>query len=56
MDPNFEMNDMDELFSEIEIAAMDHAKRLHEKSKRLAVKFFTTIQKEQINEQSDDGE
>lgn len=55
MDPaTFEMNDMDEVFSAIEIEDMDSAKRLHEKSKRLAVKFFTTLQKEQINEQSDD--
>lgn len=40
----------------VEDPSLSNAKRLHEKSKKLALKFFTTLQKEQINEQSDDGE
>lgn len=56
MDPNFELKDMEEVFSAIEIEDMGNAKRLHEKSKRLAVKFFTTLQQQQQNEQDNDGE
>lgn len=56
MDQTFELSDMAELFEKIETDQLDNAARLQAKSRKLAQKFFTTLQKEQINEERDEGE